>query len=210
MTDFDGTVSFEDFFWHVADKYFDKQALKPWQEYLNGTKTHFNALNQMFSGLREKPEIFDNFIQQIKFDPEFVPTMQLCKAKNIPVYMVSAGCDYYILRILDGILKEYNIRLITNHSSYTQNSGLSMIAPPKDSPYYDEKIGISKSSVVKNLQEQGYEVIYAGDGPPDLSPAKIADVVFAKKMLLELCQKNHIITQKFDDYKDIYQYIERL
>lgn len=36
VSDFDGTISRDDFFWLIADKYFDAPALEPWNLYLRG------------------------------------------------------------------------------------------------------------------------------------------------------------------------------
>lgn len=210
VTDFDGTITFEDFFWHIANKYFDEQSLEPWREYLSGKMSHINALNAMFSGIRIDNDEFIKFIKEIKFDKNFEKTVKLCQEQNIPVIICSAGCDYYINIMIGDIIKNYDIKVVTNHGVYDDKKGLIMIPPAKDSPYYDEKVGISKSSIVKKLHSKGYEVIFAGDGPPDFEPAKIAEVVFARKMLLEKCIEAGIKTKKFDSYMDIYNYIKEL
>lgn len=208
VSDFDGTISFDDFFNYVADKYFDDEMLRPWREYIAGQQTHFNALHEMFLQINEDKDKFDAFIKTIKTDPKFVPTLKLCQQKNIPVYIVSAGCDYYIKIILGDLLN--NIMLITNSATYSKQSGLVMKALPENSPYYNSNVGISKKSVVEMLHKKGYKVIFAGDGPPDIEPAEIADVVFAKKILLSKCQELGIKTQKFETYQDIYDYIKEL
>ena len=76
--------------------------------------------------------------------------------------------------------------------------------PPYDSEFYDARVGISKAGVVQSLKRQGYDVVFAGDGPPDFAPAQIADVVFAKKILLEKCLEANIKTQPFETFDDVY------
>jgi 2-hydroxy-3-keto-5-methylthiopentenyl-1-phosphate phosphatase len=63
---------------------------------------------------------------------------------------------------------------------------------------------------VQALQDKGECVVYAGDGPPDLEPARFADVVFAKKILLNNCKNEGIKTEVFRDFKDIYHFFERM
>ena len=100
--------------------------------------------------------------------------------------------------------------MITNHGVYHPQSGLEMQAQPKDSPYYDANVGISKSAVVKKLKEDGYFVIFAGDGPPDKEPAKQADKVFAKKILLEYCIHSQKEYTELNNFSDIYSYLQEI
>lgn len=210
VTDFDGTITDDDFFNHIATQYFNEEALKPWHEYMKGNKTHFDALNEMFSGLKVPTDEFNQFISKIAVDKYFSSTIEMCFSKNIPIYICSAGCDYYINLLIGDLIKKYHITLVTNKSSYCPLKGLNMQKPAKDSPYYDEKIGISKASIVKKLHDLGYKVIYAGDGPPDIEAAKIADIVFAKKILLSKCQELGIKTMKFNDFNDISNFIKEV
>lgn len=208
VTDFDGTVSDSDFFWFIAERYFDEEMLAPWREYLAGKITHFNALNEMFGQIRLPENELLKCISEIKIDAWFIPTMQLCFEKNIPVYICSAGCDYYIEASVGATIKKYNITLVTNHGVYSRKEGLKMLPPSPESPYYDPDVGISKVSIVNKLRLEGYRVIFAGDGPPDFAAAEAANVVFAKKILLKKCIAANIKTQKFGDYGDIFNFIK--
>lgn len=210
VTDFDGTISDDDFFNYAAKQYFDEEALEPWREYLSGNKTHFDALNEMFKKIKIPTDEFNLFISKIAVDKYFSSTLKMCFSKNIPIYICSAGCDYYINLLIGDFIKKYNITLVSNNGSYCPINGLTMQKPADNSPYYDEKIGISKASIVKQLQNEGYKVIYAGDGPPDIEAAKIADVVFAKKILLSKCQELGIKTMKFNDFNNILNFIKEV
>ena len=207
VIDFDGTITDEDFFVYLKEAYLDENSLEPWERYMDGKLTHFNALKEIFSTLRVNEADLQTLISQVKVDDWAIPLFELCNRLQIPIYIASAGCDYYINHILD--IKKYGITLITNSSTYSQTEGLKMLLSKTDNPYYDENTGISKRKVVELLHNDGYRVIFAGDGPPDIEPAKIADVVFAKKILLEKCLAHGIPTETFDTCKDIYSFIER-
>lgn len=207
VTDFDGTISDEDFFWFIADKYFDEKALAPWRQYLAGHKTHFDALNEMFAQIHIPETDLLAFIDDIKYDSKFVEVVELCQSRNIPVCICSAGCDYYIKRMIGKIIRKYKIKLVTNRGVYSQEDGLQMFAVSPRSPFYSAEIGISKAGVVGFYRRQGYQVIFAGDGPPDFAPAQLSDVIFAKKHLLKKCQEANIETQPFRDFSDLYNYI---
>lgn len=210
VSDFDGTITDDDFFTYTANAYFDEQALAPWREYLAGRKTHFNALKEMFAQIHVPAADLERVVAHIHADPHLDDVWRLCREKGIPLFVCSAGNDYYIKRILGNRIAAYDITLVSNSGVYTPESGLVMTAPEKNSPFYDENVGISKYRLVKKLKDEGYFVIFAGDGPPDFEPAEIADVVFARKMLLDKCRAAGIKTEKFDSFEDIYNYIMRL
>ncbi|MBP3514972.1 MAG: hypothetical protein J6K65_02045 [Alphaproteobacteria bacterium] len=68
VSDFDGTISRDDFFWLIADKYFDAPALEPWNLYLRGEMSHLDALNAIFSQIRLPEEELYSFIDSIVWD----------------------------------------------------------------------------------------------------------------------------------------------
>lgn len=210
ISDFDGTITDDDFFAYTAKAYFDERALKPWREYLSGQKTHFDALKEMFAQIRVKADELNALIDGIKLDPCLDAVWKLCAEKGIKLFVCSAGNDYYIRRLLRDRLTKYGVTLVTNKGEYSPETGLVMTAPDKSNPFYDADIGISKYKLARSQKDAGHFVIFAGDGPPDLAPARIADAVFARKLLLEKCLENGIKTQKFDNFKDIGDYIERM
>lgn len=208
VSDFDGTITPEDFFWYVSKQYLDEQSLKPWQLYLEGKETHLNALNRIFSEIHEPVKDFNVFIKKIPYDKTFPKVAALCCEKKIPFYICSAGCDYYIDRIIGEYIKMFNIHLVTNHGIYSEQNGLKMLPQSEESPYYNAEVGVSKAAVVKKLKDEGYFVIFAGDGPPDAEPAAWADVVFAKKILLELCRKQKTPCFEFNGFDEILNYLK--
>lgn len=208
VIDFDGTITDEDFFAYLKEAFLEEDALEPWQLYLNGELSHFNALKNIFGTLRVSENELQNLINTVKVDPEVYPLFELCHNLNMPIYIASAGCNYYINKLIGEEINKYGITLITNPSSYSQSGGLKMDMPSEDDLFYHPDTGISKRKVVEILQEQDYRVIFAGDGPPDIEPARIADVVFARKMLLEKCLQENIKTETFNSCADIYTYIK--
>lgn len=209
VSDFDGTITDDDFFWFVIDAYLSAADLEPWNCYLRGECTHLEAMRGVFSKLHIPESELLAFIDTIRVDKCFAAAAELCCRKNIPVYICSAGSDYYINRLLGKVIDENNVHLVTNHGVYTPKKGLELF-PPADSPFYDAKVGVSKVGVVKALKQDGYKVVFAGDGPPDVAAAQAADVVFAKKYLLEKCQELGIQTRPFNTFADIVKYLKEV
>lgn len=207
VSDFDGTISKKDFFRYAIENIISKENMKPWQDYKDGKITHVEALNRIFQSIKLPQEEFDAFIDTIEVEEYFIPTIELCKTNKIDVYVVSAGADYYISRILKNLNISDDVTLITNPSKYTQKFGLELFPVDKSSEFYDKNLGISKKYFVEKLQKQGYSVLFAGDGIPDIDAASVADIVFAKDCLIDLCDHSNIKYNKFDSYLDIYNFI---
>ena len=68
ISDFDGTISGEDFFGMVIERLLTKEDIKPWDDYVAGKITHFEALNKIFTKVAITQKKLDAFIQSIKID----------------------------------------------------------------------------------------------------------------------------------------------
>lgn len=205
VSDFDGTISDDDFFNYVVRRYLDDKALEPWRSYQSGKKKHFDALAEIFAKLRVPQNEFETFIDSIKIDKGFIELASFCAARKIPVYICSAGSDYYIRQRLKGCLERLNIILISNPGVYSENSGL-IIHP--NGRYYDSELGVSKAGVVQELRKKGFYVIYCGDGVPDINAARFAQKVFARSCLYKLCRQQGISAEKLESFDNVKKFIE--
>lgn len=207
VSDFDGTISDDDFFNYVVRRYLDDDALKPWREYLAGRKRHFDALSEIFSGLRIDKTEFDAFIDTIAIDKSFLDLAAFCAENKIPVCICSAGSDYYIRRRLKGDIERLNIALISNPGVYDRKTGLVM-RPNRD--YFDAELGVSKAAVVQKLRQRGFYVIYCGDGAPDIKAAAAAQKVFARGRLYDLCRQNGVPAEKLENFDNVKKFVEEI
>lgn len=210
VSDFDGTITDDDFFNYAAKSFLSESSLEPWRRFKRGEETHFNALNEMFSKIRVSEDELKTFMDKIPIDPGFGEACKICEEKKFPLYICSAGCDFYINYLIGGLIKKYDITLITNHGVFSPETGLVMYKPSEDSPYRDDKTGISKAAVVNKLLREGYEVVYAGDGIPDYEAAWSANVVFARGALLEKCREAGVSVHSFKNFADINAYLKEL
>ena len=208
VTDFDGTITKKDFFYHVIDELLEEGDLKPWEDYQSGKITHFEGLNRIFQKIHLKKEELHELILELPIEECFVNTVNYCKENNISIYIVSAGADYYIKFILNYLGVQDNIHIISNKSTYSQETGLEMFKLEEDSPFYSYNYGIDKGNVVKYFKNQNKHVVFAGDGTPDLAAARHADVVFARGVLMELCKKNGVKAQGLDSYCRVLEYLK--
>ncbi len=196
------------FFNYISDRWLGEKALLPWREYMEGKKTHFEALKEIFSSLRVTKRELDDFICKIKIDQSFFTVADYCCRQHIPVYICSAGCDYYIDKLIGKEMAKNWIKLVANHGVYSPEKGLVMNPLPENNPFYAPNTGVDKAAVVAYLQQKGYCVVYCGDGMPDVAAAAVADVVFARKMLLHQCRLLHIPAEELKDFDEVYHFLK--
>jgi 2-hydroxy-3-keto-5-methylthiopentenyl-1-phosphate phosphatase len=208
VTDFDGTITKEDFFWLVVEKLLKKEDSQPWNDYLAGKITHFEAMNRIFRKIHLSEEDLRRFILDISFEDGFLETVSWCKSGNIPIYIASAGSDYYIKLLLEkaGIINDVNI--IANTGVYDSKKGLLMLAPDRKEAYYSHDYGVDKEAVVKLLKNSYKTVVFAGDGIPDYYAARHADVVFARRTMLRLCKENGLACRELPSYCAVLEYLQ--
>ncbi|MDD3013540.1 MAG: MtnX-like HAD-IB family phosphatase [Candidatus Gastranaerophilales bacterium] len=208
ISDFDGTISKKDFFWYVIDELLSQDDMQPWEDYLAKKITHIEALTRIFSKIRLSEKEFNDFILSLPIEDCFVKTAQYCHQNNIGFYIISAGADFYIKYILKHLKVDNIVTLISNKSFYKSESGLVINKPDKNSQFYSENYGVNKKLAVEFLKNKYDFSIFAGDGGPDFEAAKVADKVFARDRLLELCQTNNIKSSEFTTYCDILDYLK--
>ena len=62
----------------------------------------------------------------------------------------------------------------------------------------------------KLFLNQGYQVVYVGNGPSDYSPAALAQHVFARDALMDICQEKKLKYQPYADLNDIVRGLEKI
>lgn len=208
VSDFDGTITKKDFFHYVIDELLTDADITPWEDYLAGNITHFEALSRIYQKIRIDTEEFHEFINGIQIEDCFLDTVDFCLSNNINIYVVSAGADYYIKHIFEELGIRNNISIISNESTFSPETGLVMNRIGEDSPFYNHNYGIDKERCVQFLKDKYGHVVFAGDGNPDYLAAKQADVVFARAMLLDLCRDNGVQAQELDSYCSVLNYLK--
>lgn len=169
VSDFDGTMTADDFYRLVAERLLPPDALIPWGEYRAGRMTHFAALRTIFSRIRAPEEEVLEVVRAMRPDPGLAEALARLRAGGWEVVVASAGCDWYIRRLLAeaGV----SVELHANPGVYRPGGPLVMDAPA-DSPFYSPETGVDKAAVVRDALTRANKVAFAGDGYADL-PASL-------------------------------------
>lgn len=180
VTDFDGTMTREDFFRLVVTRLLGPDDLAPWEAFLAGRVSHFSALQQIFGKIRAPESALLALLDEMRPDPLMPDYAKALQADGWRIVIASAGCEWYI-RI---ILKRLGVSGVTIHANpglYHAGGPLEMRAPV-DSPFYSPETGVDKAGIVRfhlengalrqpagrREQGRGPLVVYAGDGLTDV------------------------------------------
>jgi 2-hydroxy-3-keto-5-methylthiopentenyl-1-phosphate phosphatase len=148
----------------------------------------------------------DRFILQRRLDPYFKDFHDFAKKRGIEVVVVSDGLDYYVETMLvrNGLGE---IEFFANRLKIVDNR-LSV-----DFPYYDllecTDCGCCKAHHLYRYRDEGYFIIYVGNGLSDRCPCESADMVFAKGELLDFCRERGIDHVEFCNFRDVEREVLR-
>lgn len=204
ITDFDGTMARKDFYACAVDLLLQPADLEPFEEYAAGRISHFAALQQILGRIRATDQQMQETMDAMQFDPRASDALAALNAGGWDVKVVSNGCSWYIERLLQQ--HEITVEVLTNPGRFSPEDGLQ-IELPADSPFLDERVGISKAAVVRAALKDGAcrEVAFAGDGRPDLEPALLVkpQFRFARGWLAERLTEQGEPFQPFDVWSEI-------
>ena len=144
--------------------------------------------------------------------PYFKELWTYCRARAIPLAIVTVGLDFYV----DALLEREGMEEIPRYAVKTSfsHNGISFEYPhPWDGSGGStmevcSSWGNSKCSVLGKYRGMGHSIIYVGDGRSDYCPASIADRVYARGPLVRLCRENGIRFTEFQDFRELLRDLE--
>ena len=202
VSDFDGTVTKNDFYALVSEQLLPARTLNFWSEYRAGRITHFQALAGYFAAIRADEPAVLRIIEQMQIDPRLAQSVAELRERNWRVVITSAGCRWYI----DRLLREagVDVEVHANPGKFIPGRGLIMELP-KDSPFLSPTHGINKAAVVRHYLTAGGEVAFAGDGFPDVEAAALVlpALRFARGDLADVLTERKLPFRPFDVWSEI-------
>ena len=200
ISDFDGTMTRFDFY-DLVCREFPNIAGDFWPQYERGELTHFEALRLIFAGIRAPEAKLLSIIEAMQLDPQCRKAVGELDARGWDVVVASAGCDWYIKRLLAA--QGVAITVYANPGEFFPDQGLVMQLPPP-SPFFSAELGVNKVAVVREALKNSDRVAFAGDGRPDLAPALLVPPHrrFAKSWL---AKKLHEINEDFRPFEDWHE-----
>jgi 2-hydroxy-3-keto-5-methylthiopentenyl-1-phosphate phosphatase len=121
--------------------------------------------------------------------------------KGIRIVIVSNGLDFYIKRILE----DNGLQNIEYHAAETRfhSNSLKVWYIGPDGSIVDSGF---KGKYVNQYLDDGYQVVYIGNGTSDLTPASCSHQVFATESLLKHCQRTGLACIPFTSFFEITRF----
>ncbi|KAG0734523.1 hypothetical protein G6F57_010305 [Rhizopus arrhizus] len=155
-------------------------------------------------------EAWRDHLDHCKIDPGFPSFNDYCLENNFPVTVLSSGLYPLLEKIMFNFLgeKSKNIKIICNNAVIKDRTW--KIVWRDDSVYGNDK---SKTLIeAREAAPKDTIFIFCGDGVSDISAARHADVLFARKGRdLEIyCERENIPFIPFDTFEEIEQVTRNL
>ena len=161
------------------------------------------ALGDIFATIRGDEAAVLYVVGRMEIDPEIAEAVEELDRSGWSVVVASAGCDWYIRRLLSGL--EGRVEVHSNPGRFEAGRGLLMELPTA-SPYFCDQIGVNKAAIVLCAAiEAGRTVAFAGDGFPDLDAAMLVppDRRFARGDLADSLRERGEAFRPFNRWSDI-------
>lgn len=199
ISDFDGVISLS----NVLEALYAEFSRVNWRYYVSmWEKNEISTLEEIqlcLGGIKVNRGEMETFISEIKIDESLRNMYDFCRQKDHYLAILSDGLLWYIEYLLQRISISH-IPMFANQIQFSEQ-GLSF-----SFPWYDEStpsIGTSKPSIIRQIQDRGYKVLFIGDGLSDIEASKVADIVFAKDYLLEWMNIKNRDVNEFVGFDDL-------
>ena len=202
VSDFDGTMTRHDFYELAIELLLPDDVPDYWEQYRTGEITHFEALRRYFAAIRKTEAEVLAVVDRMELDPHLKEAVASLERANWRVVVASAGCAWYIRRLLDraGIDIEVN----ANPGRFEPGRGLLMELPI-NSKYFSPQLGIDKTGIVRDYLSGGMTVAFAGDGFPDADPARLVpdELRFARGDLAGVLRRDKLPFHPYAAWSEI-------
>lgn len=204
--DFDGTITEEDASFFLLDAF----AQGDWRRLLREYKEHRISVGEFntraFAMVKaDRPALLEAIKDKVRMRAGFHELVACCSRRGFRVVIVSNGLDFYI----KAILKDSGLENIEMHAAETRFHPEGMQVRYVD-PFGNQLDNGLKEAYIKSFLDQGYRVIYVGNGDSDIVPAKYAHQIFATGELLAYCKENDLKCKLFNDLTDVVTALELL
>jgi 2,3-diketo-5-methylthio-1-phosphopentane phosphatase len=201
VTDFDGTLTDQDFYGLVRETLVPPETPDFWASYRQGTLTHFEALRAYFASARPDEQALVSLLDRMGLEPELPGAVALLEEAGWKVVVVSSGCHWYI----DRLLARAGVALEVHANPGAIEGGRLAMHWPTGTNFPSTQTGVSKPAIVRSFLDEGRAVAYAGDGHTDADAAVLVppDRRFARRDLAEALRDRGEPFRPFSRWMDV-------
>ena len=207
LSDFDGTVTLNDTFENVLEKFAQGDWRAVDDQYVKGEITLEECLRRQGAMIRaSKSKILDELNEVTEFRPGFDNLIDYCKTNRYPLVLVSAGLDFVIKHFLRREKWRNKVELYAAAAKCTP-TGIKF-----DFPKLKDNRSISlKDDIVRYCKTKADTVAYVGDGRWDLHALRNSDLRFTIRgsKLAELCKEQDVQATPVSDFKEVVTFLQK-
>ncbi|MBK7048517.1 MAG: haloacid dehalogenase-like hydrolase [bacterium] len=138
VTDFDGTFTRRDFFDLILERHDPPGARALWDSFLAGGMTPFEGIAGVLGSLRTDEAGASALVAAMEPPPGAAEAVQALQAAGWEIVVASAGCRWYIDRVLDSLGLSFAVQ--ANPGWFAPERGVVMELDP-GSPYFHPRTG---------------------------------------------------------------------
>jgi 2-hydroxy-3-keto-5-methylthiopentenyl-1-phosphate phosphatase len=208
--DFDGTITDNDNIIAIME-HFNPEGWTGLVEQLTNKEISLqNCVGSMFGLLPSSrhQEIADYAIQNAKIRKGFPELLQFAEKHGIPFLVTSGGIDFFLKPILKPYLNQ--IKHVYCNESDFNGAQIEILWPHScDEHCANQGCGMCKTSIIRSYPGENYFRILIGDSISDFEGAKIADLVFSRSHLTDLCEELKLPHFAFTDFFSVIETINK-
>jgi 2,3-diketo-5-methylthio-1-phosphopentane phosphatase len=205
VVDFDGTICGHD----VSEEILRAFAPAEWWEidleFQRGEIGSRECLVRQAALLRgRQPEMLEFALSTFSIDPTFPPFVAWAREAGIEVVVASDGFGFY----LEPMLRAGGVDGLTILGNrFAADGGAPRLSFPNAHP---ECVGCGtcKMLAVQTCRRRFGPVAFVGEGHSDRFGALYADVVFAKKHLVDICRADRVPFRPWETFDDVRSALE--
>jgi 2,3-diketo-5-methylthio-1-phosphopentane phosphatase len=201
--DFDGTITRQD----VGNAFFRTFGGSICDDLVGAYRAGEISATTCFRGEAEAmgyltQEAVAAFLAAQSLDPGLASVVELCRANDIPHWIVSDGLDCYIRPLLER--EGYgDIPLLSNRGSLDGGDGGNLRLEFPFTNAECDRCACCKRNHMLTLSGEPDVIAYVGDGFSDRCPVEYADIVFARGELQTWCQSRNISFYEYASLDDV-------
>lgn len=206
--DFDGTITNKDNIVNIMKQFAPPEADTLKEDILSQRISISEGVGKLFALLpsSKKDEIISFVLSDAQIRDGFSEFVQFTSERNIPLYIVSGGIDFFVHPMLEPFGPFTDI--YCNEADFSGDHIHIHFPHSCDVRCESKGCGCCKPSIIRKLSSENNLNIIIGDSITDLEAAKMADVVIARDFLIRKCDELGIYYEPFDSFKDCIPIIQ--
>lgn len=208
--DFDGTITENDNIVAIM-RHFDPEGANPIIEDVLAKRISVReGVGRMFALLpaSRKQEIVDYAISNAKIRQGFGDLLKLCEQEDIQFWVTSGGIDFFVYPLLAPFAIPHD-HIFCNGSDFSGDR-IRILWPHACDEHCTNDCGMCKTAIIRRYPKEQYERILIGDSVTDFEGSKLADVVFARSHLIQLCEDLKLNYKPFETFHDVIRGLEEM